>query len=372
MRRPRVLRTTFALLALSTTCCLAARAQALPAASGLPGETGEASEAAAQDDLTVALFAPRAARLTGQLQRELETAGFAVALHDAPEGNWPDNVRVPGRPAIVDAVAIDLEGHRVLILGRAPGQRALVVRTVMSFDPADELDGRRVRLAVVELLRAQRQTGHADRADPAPEPAPPTDQIASAPPAAAPPAAATSPVDGERPPLRPLPWSLAAYTAINFDAAAGEPTGHLQLVGETPLGRLLAVSLRAYWPLVGAQLELPDRHVRLWTMGAAGGLRLRGPRLGGRLEPFLGTSLGMRFVLADSDHLEPRQSRVTLTPGLSAGLFAGARFQVVPLVHVVLELGGEWSRALGDHEPFERDAAGAATKRVALGVVFEY
>jgi hypothetical protein len=372
----RLARGALALLALALAGLAAPGARALPAGNEPSVERLDQVEQL-EPDLTVALFAPRAARVTGQLRRELETAGFSVELHDAPAGAWPDTVRVPGRPATVDAVAIDLEGHRVLVLGRGPGERALVVRSVMSFDPADELDARRVRLAVVEHLRAQRQAGHADRAarhQPAPpEPAPAAaGQLTGAQPAAAAPAAGVSPVEGERPPLRPRPWSLAAYTAINFDAAAGEPTGHLQLVGETPLGDLLAVSARAYWPLVGANLQFPERHVRLWTMGAAGALRLRGPRLGGRLEPFVATALGLRFALADSDHIEPRQSRVTLTPGLSAGLLAGARCQLVPLVHLVLELGGEWSLALGGDEPTGRDAAGAATKRVALGVVFEY
>ena len=171
---------------------------------------------------------------------------------------------------------------------------------------------------------------------------------------------------------RRRPWSLGAATSLDLDGGMGESTGHLQLVGETAVGGPLLGSVRLHWPLLGAQLHLPDRRVRLWTWAAAGGLRLRLPGWG-KLQPLLGTTAGLRFVLADTDWYDPRQSRVALAPALTAGAFAGARYAVTPLVHVALELGSEWSRALGDPATaYERDAASARATRVALGVVFEY
>ena len=85
----------------------------------------------------------------------------------------------------------------------------------------------------------------------------------------------------------------------------GESTGHLQLVGETALAGPLLGSVRVHWPLLGAQLHLPDRRVRLWTLARRRRAAPAAARLGqaaaaaGRDRP------GLRFVLADTDWYRP-------------------------------------------------------------------
>jgi hypothetical protein len=298
----------------------------------------------------VALVAPRASRLAQQLRRELQASGFQVeplAAATAPALEAMGASR---------AVVVDPRGDRVHLLSRSGP--ALVATDDLIVNGRDDLASRRVALAVVEQLRRP----------PAPAPAPP------APPVITPTATAAAALDHPEPQLdaRRRPWSLAAATSLDLDGGVGESTGHVQLVGETALAGPLLGSVRVHWPLLGAQLHLPDRRVRLWTLGAAGGLRLRLPGWG-KLQPLLGATGGLRFVLADTDWYDPRQSRVTLTPALCAGGFAGARYAVTSLLHVALEVGTEWSRALGDPgTSYEQDVARARATRVALGVVFEY
>jgi hypothetical protein len=310
----------------------------------------------------VALQAVRGSRLGRQLRRELEASGFRViALATASEQALQEL-------GVARAVVVDSSGQRVWLLERVTGTGGPggLSRRELAVDASDQLARRRVCLAVVEHLRERPATAAAPARASAPAEAEAEEAAVIRQRAAPPPAPIV-------PPPRARPWSLGAGTAINFQAAAGEPTGHVQLVGETELTGPLLVSLRLHWPLLGAQLHLPDRHVRLWTMGAMGGLRLRLPRLGSRLEPTAGLTGGLRFVLADTDWLDPRQSRVALAPALAGGVFVGLRYQLLALVHASFELASEWAKPFGGAQlAYEQDAAGSRTTRLALGIVFLY
>jgi hypothetical protein len=302
-------------------------------------------ESPAPEAIRVALVAPRASRLGQQLRRELQASGFDVQPLAAA-------TTVALTAADVSrAVVVDPGGDRVRVLVRSGDQ--LIVSDERSVSGRDDLASRRVALAVVEHLR---------RRPAIPPPAPPPAPVVAAP--------VTAAVLAPLPPdpaieARRRPWSLAVATSVDVDGGMGDSLGHVQLVGETTLGELLLGSVRVHWPLFGVRLLEPD--ARLWTAAAAGGLRLRLPGWG-RLQPLLGATAGMRFVIAD-----PRQGKSTLTPALAAGGFAGARYEMRPLVHVALEVGCDWSRPLGDPFPiFVRDAASSRATRVALGVVFEY
>ena len=321
--------------------------------SGAPAAgSGPVSPAAGVEPSRVALVAPRSSRLGQQLRRELATSGFVVVPASSGSDQALESLGVQR------AVLVDEQGDRVWLLDRRSAAGGFL-RRELPIDRRDDLAPRRVCLAVVEHLRAPMPT-----APDTPAPTP----IATA--QATPTPTLSEPVVA---PVRARAWSLGAGTAINFDGAIGEPTGHVQLAGETAVGGPLLISVRLHWPLLGAQLHLPDRHVRVWTMGAAGGFRLRLPSLGARLEPTVGVTTGLRFVLADTDWLDPRQSRVAMVPALCGGAFVGLRYRLIELVHATFELGSEWSRPLGGAGlPYEREAASARATRVAVGVAFNY
>jgi hypothetical protein len=310
----------------------------------------------------VGLLGRLEARVARQLRRELTASGFQVVKVDDTSADPPW------------LVTMDPQQTRVLLLVGASGFDDRRPRASFAVDLHDDVSIRRVALALVERLRLE-STGSPP---PAGRPASRAAAAPSAVPSPTPPAsttlAAPAPPEAAGPPRQPRPWALAAATTLDFPAGAVRPMGHVQIVGETPLGASLVGRVRVLWPLLGRTERLPDRAVRLWTMGAAFGLRLPLHRPEARLQPFLAAATGLRFVLSDTDFFEQRHGGVGLTPALAATASAGLRVALAPLVQAVLELGNEWSRTVPSFSPapYERQAADARALRAALGVSFDY
>jgi hypothetical protein len=150
-----------------------------------------------------------------------------------------------------------------------------------------------------------------------------------------------------------------------------QPTGNLQLLGQVALGPRLSVSIRGLWPLLGSDVSTPDLHVRMWTFGAAAGLKYA---IGSaRLQPYVGATAGGRWLLTDTSWREARQSRVVLTPSAVLAVQGGACYQVAALAQLFLELevAHDW-RLAGARATFEDDAANAHSIHASLGVLFDY
>jgi hypothetical protein len=313
----------------------------------------------------VGLLGRLEARVARQLRRELTASGFQVVKVDDTSADPPW------------LVTMDPEQTRVLLLVGASGFDDRRPRASFAVDLRDDVSIRRVALALVERLRLESTGGGppAPTGKAAPRAAAAPSSVPSPVPAASTTLAAPAPPQTAGPPQRPRPWALAAATTLDVPAGAERPMGHVQIVGETPLGASLVGRVRVLWPLLGRTERLPDRAVRLWTMGAAFGLRLplhRRPQA--RLQPFLAAATGLRFVLSDTDFFEQRHGGVGLTPALAATASAGLRVALAPLVQAVLELGNEWSRTVPSFAPapYERQAADARALRAALGVSFDY
>jgi hypothetical protein len=300
----------------------------------------------------VLLVGPPEARLLVQLRRELAASGFAVIERAAV---------APVPPEVGAVVVVDGDAQvRVLVPG-GPGQ-APRLRADLAVDRTDPHARRRACLAVVEYLRFGAPAEGPPPARAAPAPAPPVAPLADA----------AVELDALGPPRRS--WGLGAATTLNVDSGIGEPTSHAQLMAQVPLSERWAITLTGLWPLLGAQFQTEDQYVRMWTLGAAGGVRLALPRPLARVRPFVGLELGARFVLAEAESVETLQSRVTVTSGLSAGASAGLLIQLRPRVHLLLE--GRVERLarlpLGARRRYEAQAASGRAAHAALGVLFEY
>jgi hypothetical protein len=124
----------------------------------------------------------------------------------------------------------------------------------------------------------------------------------------------------------------------------------------------------------GGQFQTEDQYVRMWTLGATGGLRVTFPRPLPRVKPFLGVELGLRFVLAEAESLQMPQSRVTVTTGLSAGASAGSADRAAP-AGAPGAGGGRRHVArlpLQSRRRYEVRAASGRAAHAALGVLFGY
>jgi hypothetical protein len=305
---------------------------------------------------TVLLVGRPDARLLMQLRRELAASGFAVVERSpSPDAASP--------PIAGTSVVVEAEGRRVRVWMSGGADQPPQLRADLTVDRADPHARRRVCLAVVEYLRFG--ASDAPLAAPGPAPAPPPLPVAGPPPLDL--ALSAPPPEGR-------PWGLAAATTVNLDSGIGEPTSHVQLTAQLPLGERWAATVTGLWPLVGAQLQSEGDHVRMWTMGASGGLRYALPRPTPSVRPFVGGGLGVRFVLSDSESIETRQSRVRFTPSAAVGANAGLLLELRPLVHLLLEGHVAWMGMvpLGPRTGYEAAAARGRAAHAAFGVLFEY
>ena len=302
-------------------------------------------------------------RVTRQLRRELEASGFVIAT--------------TGTNPTARVVHVDLRAGEVVLMTRTPGQASPIPQARFRLDARDEVSVRRAALAVVEQLRLRRTAPSVPVPVDVAEPAPPKPQPATT--TSEPMQAQASPLSTTEPEVLPpwaRSWSLGAAPTLDLAPGLGDTTSHVQITGETPLGNLVG-TVRALWPLLGTQRNHPDRSIRLWTTGAALGLRLplRGREQRQRsFQPYLAASSGLRLVLADTDWFDYRHGRVGLTPAVVGTVAAGARHAVFPLVHLTFEVAGELSRTLPSASPpaDEREMAEAAVIRTSLGLSFDY
>jgi hypothetical protein len=328
------------------------------AVAALAGPAAKAErEAAEAPSSPVLLAGPGDARLLVQIRRELAASGFPVIERSgALEGHFPIGVAA--------AVVVESDRRvRVWIPDHTGGPPRL--RADLTVDRSDPHARRRACLAVVEYLRFG-----------APEEPPPVPVPVPAPLSLRPPGSEALALDLAMPEPGPprRPWGLGAATTVNADSGIGEPTSHVQLMAQLPLSERWSITVTGLWPLLGAQFQTDQQYVRMWTMALAGGLRLALPRPLPRLRPFAGLALGTRFVLADSEWMETRQSRVVVTPSATVGASAGFLIELRPLIHLLLEGTVQWMGRLpvGSPTRYEAAAARGRAAHAAAGVLFEY
>jgi hypothetical protein len=266
-----------------------------------------------------------------------------------------------------------------MLVTRARG--GFEVRAERSVNAADRMDRRRACLGLVEHLRALEAGAPVPATLPAPSPAP---AEAAVDPAAAPTAApaaveATAPpplgAPGTTPPPAPPGRrALGAATVLTLGSAPGEPTSHVAFLAHQELSPRWEAWGRVLWPLLGAQLQSRDTHVRMWTFGAAAGFQFLLGAPGARVRPHLGAAVGVRLILGDWTYLEGLQSHVTLTPAVAASGMGGLRWAVHRGVTLLAQLELSQSRALpGDPlSPIEAAVANARAGLASVGVLFVY
>jgi hypothetical protein len=356
-----------------------------PVASG-PGDASARARDGARDPATspILLVGPPELRLLAQIRHELAASGFPVIEH-APgpagsDGGAFDAAGALGPGAARAAVVVQGDGRVCVWMAGADGAPARV-RAELTVDRGDPHARRRACLAVVEYLRFG-VPGDPPPAAPAStastaSTAPPATPVAVDPPFDPAPtdllAAALAAGDQVAPGPR-RPWGLSAATTVNFDSGMGEPTSHAQLTAQLPIGERWAITVSGLWPVLGAQFQTHGQVVRMWTMGAAAGLRWALPGPLPRVQPFLGAALGARFVLSDAESIETRQGRVVFTPSATVGGSAGLLVELRPLVHLLLEANVAWMGLLPQdtRTDWERAAARGRAAHAALGVLFEY
>jgi hypothetical protein len=369
----------------SLLATVAAALVAIPARADSPAhEPRRAIDAATSP---VLLVGPDDVRLLVQIRRELATSGFPIIERGPAADVGPGAAFDPARtlaPGTRAAVVVDGDSRVRIWIARDDAAPALLAD--LAVHGTDPHARRRACLAVVEYLRfgasgapgqvraasASASSSASDSAESLPSPAQATAPFDPAPTDLL--LAAALAAGGQAAPGPRRPWGMSAATTVNFDSGMGEPTSHAQLTAQLPVGERWAITVAGLWPVLGAQFQTPEQVVRMWTMGAAAGLRWALPRPLPRVQPFLGAALGARFVLSDAESIETRQARVVFTTSATAGGSAGLLVQLRPLVHLLLEGNVAWMGMLpqGSRTRWETAAARGRAAHAALGVLFEY
>jgi hypothetical protein len=330
---------------------------------------------------TVALIVPVEihGRLAEELRRELEASQFSVlSLPPAPgapgaaEGGdgaraAADRLLGGARPAGAGPASAD--ARLIAVIAADQGQVTIYARpatpgeplqaTLLKAQEDDRPARRRLCLAVVEYLRRIGPVA------PVPTPAPPAVTATVVVTTNAPPPA----VSPER-----RPWAFGVASDLNILSARGTPTAHVTLMAERLLRGPVTLATRMAWPILGAQFTDDDgRFIRTWTFAGEVGLHVRLRAKTAALRPIIGTAVGLRLSLADTDEFEMRASRIVMTPALSLAVSAGLRYRIRPLVDLIVATDvSQGLLLLTDRRDYEAATARERLVRLSLGVLFEY
>jgi hypothetical protein len=343
---------------------------------------------------TVALVLPpgKPRRIVEDLRSELEASRFAVL--SIPAAHEPSTTRTyaegilsasSGAPSasathLPAAIAVLVVGDGgIVIYTLARGPDGGLNESQLTGPLADRPSRRRLCLAVVERLRQIEESTAAERRATPAAPVPPAKSNeateAQTPKPLVPLAETAPPPPSVYMPARP-PWWFGATSDLNLLSARGTPTAHISLIAERPFSAEgpLSLSVRAAWPVLGAQLtDEAGRFIRTWTFSGEVGVRLRLWERAARLRPVLGVAVGIRSALTDTGEFEMRASRLVMLPAVSYAANAGLRFRLRPLVDLVFESDLSQAQLPFDGgRSYERAAAEEWLLRFSLGVMFEY
>jgi hypothetical protein len=167
---------------------------------------------------------------------------------------------------------------------------------------------------------------------------------------------------------------MGVATTLDLNTALGQSTAHLSFIWHFPLRPRLALRLMAQWPLLGAQFDTDEGHVRLWTFGGAVGVHYSFVPAPAIVRPFVGLTLGTRLTLIEASSAVLPNSSPGFTPSLGAGVQLGLAYQVARLVQLFVESGAtrDWLVPTLDRKGTAHDAASALSLNSSVGVMIEY
>ena len=345
--------------------------------------------------VAVGVLAPRGSRLADDVRRELESSRFAtLAVESEPGHDWRDQLKRLPADGFQHGVAVEEESGRLTLFSRVPGSEAVQIRLVLPVDSSDRLARRRACLGIVEYLHALVENESPASGEPLGGRWGPPGAGASARPRPTPPAGATGTehpdpslvaeprprsgpsesISQPRPSLFPA-TSSSLGIGSTLDMGTGIPvlTSHLQLVWRRPLDSRVAISMRALWPVLGAQFRSGADDIRMWTFGVGASLQYTFAETPGRLLPFAGFAVGSSVALTEATSTDAAQGRQALTPNASVGLDIGLLYALGASAQLFFELGAArgWLLFMHDRTEYERAVANSRSVHAAFGALFE-
>jgi hypothetical protein len=276
--------------------------------------------------IVVAEGGGKTARLVNELEQELMASAYVVVRMPKFALEPEAMLRTLREARAARGILLSEDGKSVVVLAASRDGTRLRVYGEYTLDRDNRLARRRQWIALVERLRVPTEDEDESKDD-----VPWADPVAPPPPHPAS-TANQSPKDAA-PNADNLGDSLDRHTdRLGVSVALGYVTGrtgltsHLLVIGHHRISPHLSLLAHGLWPMVpGERTAADSTRSRVWTFAGALGLLGDMGKPSSSLNPYLGTSIGMQFLLAYLDRSQDAITEVYRIASLTLDAHAGVR-----------------------------------------------
>jgi hypothetical protein len=307
-------------------------------------------------------------RFLNELEEELKASSYVVVREPAVVPFEPAAMLQTLRRARAShGIVVSQDGRSVAVLGASDGGTTLRECAKYSVDRENRLARRRQWISLVERLRVPAEDSDDTAEETAGMPA-----AASAPPAVTVAEGGPSGIDvtGVETSNRRVP-RLGASAALGYVTGRTGITSHLMITGHLSLSPRVSILVTALWPMVPGE-KTPDNGLRsrVWTFSAAGGLVADLGQPSWLVNPFLGATIGMQFLLAYVESSKEANSDVYRVASLTTDVHVGLRVSLRPDTWLLIEtIGGRLTSLATRPGEVTDSLAQAWAVRTAVGLL---
>jgi hypothetical protein len=319
----------------------------------------------------------KTARLLGELEQELKASSYVVVRVPRVAFEPEAMLKTLQDAKASRGILLSDDGKTVMVLAAAPTSGSLRVYAEYSLNYENRLARRRQWIALVERLRVSMEEDQpADRTEK--QPTEPPSQANASPWRTAeiePVDLASPPSETPDEPRSPLAVEqardgLGASVALGYITGRTGLTSHLLLNGYHRLTPRLSLTAQVLWPMVQGELSVDDVHSRVWTFIGAFGLMAEPARPSARVNPYLGLTVGMQFLLAYVDRPGQPITDVFRVASLALDSQLGIRLRIHASTWLVLQASLGRTIALStESDDVTRSLADTWGVRAAVGLL---
>ena len=279
----------------------------------------------------------KTSRLVNELEQELRASSYVIVRVPKMALEPEAMLRTLREARAARGILLSDDGKSVVVLAASRGGTALRVYGEYSLDRDNRLARRRQWISLVERLRVPTDDEEPGLVgDPWSEP--------NTPPRT--PAPAASELGKREPghteePIDRRPSRLGVTIALGYITGRTGLVSHLLLVGQHRLSPRICLIAHGLWPMVPGERATADRvRSRVWTFGGNLGLSADLGRPSWRVNPYVGMTTGLQFLLAYVDRPEDAITDVYRVASLTLDLYAGLRIELRRGTWLMLQVSG--------------------------------
>jgi hypothetical protein len=277
-------------------------------------------------------------RLVNELEQELRASSYVIVRVPKVALEPEAMLRTLRDARAARGILLSNDGKSVIVLAASRGGTALRVYGEYSLDRDNRLARRRQWISLVERLRVP-----TDDEEEGPPEVPwnePTDASSGQPAHAASELTKRAPSDAEEP-IDRRTSRLGVTVALGYITGRTGLVSHLLLVGQHRLSPRICLIAHGLWPMVPGERATADRvRSRVWTFGGNLGLSADLGRPSWRVNPYLGMTTGLQFLLAYVDRSDDAITDVYRVASMTLDLYAGVRLEIRRGTWLMLQVSG--------------------------------